>query len=65
MVELVDLDLDLYEEPMEENDMDDSPTLIDKLPEAREHAQLLSNFVVEHFLEFSVANEHPTLYEIN
>ena len=60
MVELVDLakdrenhlGLDMNEEPMEGNDADDQPIPIDKLPQAHEYAQLLSNFVVEHPLEF-------------
>ena len=34
--------------------MDDRPTPIGKLPQAREYAQLLSNFAVEHPLEFSI-----------
>ena len=41
---------------MEGNDVDDRPTLIVKLPQTREYAQLLSNFVVEHALEFSVVD---------
>ena len=64
MVELVDLawarvihsGLDLNEELMEGNDMDDQPTPIGKLPQACEYAQLLSNFAMEHPLEFSVAD---------
>ena len=62
MVELVDLawikiihlGLDLSGEPMEGNDVDDRPTPIVKLPRAREYAQILSNFVVEHLSEFLV-----------
>ena len=64
MVELVDLawgreihlGLDLNEEPMEGNDVDDQPTPIVKLPQAREYAQLLSNFAMEHPSEFSVVD---------
>ena len=56
MLELVDLawgrkihlGLNLNEEPMEGNDVDDRPTPIVKLPQAREYAQKLSNFAVEH-----------------
>jgi hypothetical protein len=62
MVELVDLawgreanlGLHLNEEPMEGNDVNDWPTLIVKLPQTREYAQLKSKFVVEHALEFLV-----------
>ena len=38
---------------MKGNDVDDQPTPIVKLPQARAYAQLLSNFVVEHPLERS------------
>jgi hypothetical protein len=46
--------LDLNEEPMEGNDVDDQATTIVKLPQARENAQLLSDLVGQHSLEFSV-----------
>jgi hypothetical protein len=60
MVELVDLardrdkhlGLDLNEEPMRGIDVDDQPIPIIKLPQAREYAQLLLDFAVEHPLEF-------------
>ena len=48
------LGLDLNEEKMNENDVDDQPTPIVKLPQARDYAQLLYNFVVEQSLEFPV-----------
>ena len=48
--------LDLNEEPMEGNDVNDQPTPIIKLYQAREYAQLLSNFAMEHPLEFSVVD---------
>ena len=38
------------------DDIDDEPTPIDKLPQAREYAQLIPNFVVEHSLEFLVVD---------
>jgi hypothetical protein len=44
----------LNEEAMEENDVNDQPTPTVKLPQAREYAQLLSNFAVEHSLKFSL-----------
>jgi hypothetical protein len=50
------LGLDLNEEPMKGNDVDDRPTPIVKLPQAREYAQLLSNSAAEHPSEFSVMN---------
>ena len=64
MVELLDLaqgrevhlGLNLNQEPMKENNVEDQPTLIIKLPQAREYAQSLSNFVVEHSLEFSITS---------
>ena len=54
MIKLVDLawgrevhlDLDLNEELMEGINVDDQPTPVVKLPQAREYAQLLSNFLV-------------------
>ena len=52
----IHLGLDLNEEPMEENDVDDQPTPMVKLPQACEYAQLLTNFVVQHPSEFSVIN---------
>ena len=60
MVELVDLawcrgihlGLDLNEEPTEGNELDDQPTPIVKLPQTREYAQLLSNFVTQHPMKF-------------
>ena len=48
----IHLGLDLNEELMERSDVDDQPTPIVKLPQACEYAQLLSNFVVEHPLDF-------------
>ncbi len=64
MAELVDLawgreihlSLDLNEEPMQRNDVDDQPTPIVKLPQAHEYAQLLSIFLVQRPLEFSVVD---------
>ena len=41
---------------MEENDLDDYPTPIVRLPQAHEYAELLPKFDVEHSSEFSVAN---------
>ena len=41
--------------------MDDQPTLLVKIPQAREYCQMLLNFAVEKFLEFSfvdVMNMH-------
>jgi hypothetical protein len=38
----------------EGDDVDVQPTPIVKLPQALEYAQLLSNFAVEHLLEFLV-----------
>ena len=52
----IHLSLDLNEEPMEGNNVDDQPTPIMKLPQAREYAQLLSNFTLEHPLELSIIN---------
>jgi hypothetical protein len=46
----------MNEEPTEKNDVDDQPTPITELPQACEYAQLLSNFVVEYSLEFSIVN---------
>jgi hypothetical protein len=40
--------LDMNEEPMEGNDVDDQPTPIVKLPQAREYAQLLSKFAMKN-----------------
>ena len=39
---------------MDVNDADDQQPPIVKLPQACEYAQFLSNFLVEHPLEFSV-----------
>ena len=39
-------------ETMKGNDVDDQQTPIIKLPQAHEYAQLPSDFVVEHPLEF-------------
>ena len=50
----IHLVLGLKEEPTEKNDVDDHPTPIGMLPQAREYAQLLSNFAMEHPLEFSI-----------
>ena len=50
----LDLDLDLKEEPMEGNDVDDQPTPIVKLLQAREHAQYLSNFAMQHPQSFQL-----------
>ena len=52
MTELVDLN----EEPIKLNDVDDQPTPIVKLPQACKYVQLLSNFVMEHPVEFSIGN---------
>jgi len=52
----VHLGLNLNQEPMKENDVEDHPTLIIKLPQAREYAQSLSNFAVEHSLWFSITS---------
>jgi hypothetical protein len=46
------LDLDFNEEQIEENDVDEQPTPIVKIPQACEYAQLLSYFVVEHPSKF-------------
>ena len=48
----IHLGLHLNEEPMEGNDVEDQPTPIIKLPQAREYAQLLPKFAVKHPLEF-------------
>ena len=40
----IHLGLDFNEEPMQVNDVDDPPTLIVKLPQAHEYAQVLPNF---------------------
>ena len=64
MAELVDLawgreihlSLDLNEEPMQRNDVDDQPTPIIKLHQVHEYAQLLSIFLVQRPLEFSVVD---------
>lgn len=45
--------LDLNEESMKANGVNDQPTPI-KLPQALGHAQLLSNFGVEHPSDFSI-----------
>jgi hypothetical protein len=39
---------------MEGNDVDDQPTPIVKLPQAREYVQLLSNYALEHPSKFSI-----------
>ena len=52
----IHLGLDLSEEPMKGNDVDDHPTPIVKLPQARAYAQLLSNFAMKHPLELLVVN---------
>ena len=44
----IHLGLYLNEEPTEGNDVDNQPTPIVELPQAREYVQLLSNFVVKH-----------------
>ena len=44
----IHLGFDLNEEPMEGNDVNDQPTPIVKLPQARDYPLLLSNFVMEH-----------------
>ena len=49
----IHLGLDLNEEPTEGNDVDDWPTPILKLPQAREYAQSLSNFAVNRPSEYS------------
>jgi hypothetical protein len=58
------LGLDLNEEPMKGNDVDDRPTLIVKLPQDHEYAQLLSNFTMEHPSEFFSyeCDEHAIFY---
>ena len=56
----------MNDEPMEQNDVDDWPTPIVKLPQTREYAQLLSNFVMAHSSEFFVAdtmNMQPILMD--
>lgn len=46
--------------------MDDWPTPIVKLLEACEYAQLMSNFAVEYFSRFLVANVmHPFMRTLN
>ena len=62
------LGLDLNEEQMNENDVDDQPTPIVKLPQACDYAQLLWNFVAEQSSEFSiidVTNMQSFMYELN
>ena len=49
----IHLGLDLNEEPMEGHDVDNHPTPIGGRPQVCEYAQLLSNFAMEHPLEFS------------
>ena len=51
----IHLGLDLSEEP-KGNDVDDQSIPIVNLPQACEHAQLLSQIVVEHPLEFSIVD---------
>jgi hypothetical protein len=46
------LGLDPNKEPKEGNDTDDHPTPTTKLPQARERAQLLSNYAPEHSSKF-------------
>ena len=41
---------------MDENDLDDYPTSIVKLPQAHGYAHVLSKFDVEHSSEFSVVD---------
>jgi hypothetical protein len=50
------LGLDLNDKVMEGNDVDDQPTPTIKLPQTLEYAQSLSNFGVEHPLEFSIVH---------
>ena len=52
----IHLGLDLNEEPVKGNELNDQPSPMVKLPQAYEYAQLLSNFAVEHPLEFSVTD---------
>ena len=52
----IHLGLDLNDEPMEGNDVDDQPTPIVKLSQAREYGRLLWNFVGEYLLEFLVVD---------
>jgi hypothetical protein len=62
------LGLDLHEEPIEGNDVDDQHISIVKPPQAREYAQLLSNFEVEHPLEnlvVSVMNMQSLMNKLN
>jgi hypothetical protein len=64
MAELVDLargrgihlGLVWIKRPIGRNDGDDLPTPIVKFPQPRGYAQLLSNFAVEHPLEFSLVD---------
>jgi hypothetical protein len=46
----------LNEELLDKNDVEDQPTPIVKLPQAREYAQLLSNFAMKHSMEVSVVD---------
>ena len=53
--------LDLHEKPIKGDDVDNQPTLIIKLPQAYEYAQLLAKSAMEHFIWTS--NEHAIFNE--
>jgi hypothetical protein len=50
------LDLDLKEQPMDGNDVHDSPTPIVNLTQPRECDQLISSFATGHFLEITIVD---------
>ena len=52
----IHLGLDLHEEPMEGDDVDDQPTPIVKLPQAREYDRWLSNLQWSILRSFSVVD---------
>ena len=61
----VHLGLDLNEEPMKGNEVDDRPTSIIKLSQAREYAQLLLSFAMDHSFEFLVADVNNIMDKLN
>ena len=61
----VHLGLDLNEEPMKGNGVDDRPTSIIKLSQAREYVQLLSSFAMDHSSEFIVAHVINIMDKLN
>ena len=60
--------LDLNEKPIKENDVDNQPIPIVKLPQAYEYTQLLANFAMEHPLKFPMVhpmNMHSFMDKLN